>query len=286
MEEKQVVFIDAYNLLYRAYHGNQSNLTNLEGLPTNAIYTISKMLLKLENNFNNLHYSLAVFDGGSNFREEIDENYKAQRKPMPEDLKVQIPYIKEVFEILGWPTYKAENVEADDVIGSLALRSAKSDFKTFIISGDKDFRQIVSDNLVVWDTMQDIIYNREMVFNKMNVYPENVVAYLSLLGDVSDNVPGVDKVGKGTASKLLNQFGSIEGIKENVENIPGKVGENLRLAFSNGHIEKNLSLISLKTDVEINFTSKQLRKNDTDSLRWKDFCEKMNFTSFNRKITP
>lgn len=284
---KDVVFVDAYNLIYRAFHGNQMQLTNKDGLPTNAIYTVSKMLLNLPKNFNNLTYSLAVFDGGGNFREAIDDNYKANRKPMPDDLKIQMPHIKRAFEILGWPIYQAENVEADDVIGALALRSSEAGFNTFIISGDKDFRQIVKDNLRVWDTMQDIIYDPNKVYEKMAVYPENVVAYLALLGDSSDNIKGVEKVGKGTAAKLLNLYGNMEGIKNNVENISGKVGLNLKEAFVNGQIDKNIELITLKTNLDIEFTSKQLSKKEVDSELWSSFCEDMNFKSLTpKKLTP
>lgn len=277
--KQSVVFLDAYNLIYRAFHGNQSNLTNANGLPTNAIFTTVKMLQKIPKNFNNLAYCVAVFDGGKNFREELDENYKANRKPMPEELRVQMPYIKLAFDILGWPTIQAENVEADDVIGTLANRAAKAGFNTYIISGDKDFRQIVKDNLFVWDTMQDIVYDPETIKEKMGVEPKNVVPFLAMLGDTADNVIGIDKVGKGTAAKLLNEYGSLEGIIENKDSIKGKVGENLREAISNGQLQKNIELITLKLDLDINYTSKQLRLKEVDGQRFYDFCMEMNFKS-------
>lgn len=277
--KKDVVFVDAYNLIYRAFHGNQSNLTSPEGIPTNAIYTTVKMLQKLPKQFNDIAYCVAVFDGGGNFRTEIDENYKANRKPMPEELKQQMPYIKEAFEILGWPIIQAEDVEADDVIGTLAKRAAKAGFNTYIVSGDKDFRQIVSDNLHVLDTMQDICYDPATVKEKMGVGPENVVAYLSLLGDSSDNVIGIDKVGKGTAAKLLNEYGSMEGIREKQDELKGKVGENMRAAFASGQIDKNIELITLK-EVDIHITSKDVRMKDLDVDRWVNFCNKFNFKSF------
>lgn len=276
-DNKSVVFVDAYNLIYRAFHGNKANMKNLEGLPTNAVYTTINMLNKIRKSFNNLTYCVAVFDGGKNFREDLDENYKLNRKPMPDNLRIQMPYIKEAFDILGWPTIKAENVEADDVIGSLGLRSSKAGYNTYIISGDKDFRQLVSENLHVLDTMQDICYDRDMVKEKMGIYPENVVAYLSLLGDSSDNVIGVDKIGETTAAKLLNEYGDIEGIRRNQEIIKGKVGENIRTAFANGQIDKNLQLIKLKTDLDLKYTSKELRFKEIDQERWIDFCTKMNF---------
>lgn len=278
--KKDVVFVDAYNLIYRAFHGNQSNLTNGDGLPTNAIYTIVKMLQKLPKQFNDIAYCVAVFDGGGNFRTEIDEEYKANRKPMPEELKQQMPYIREAFEILGWPVYQAENVEADDVIGTLAKRAAKAGYNTYVVSGDKDFRAIVSDNLHILDTMYDICYDPQTVKEKMGVGPENVTAYLALLGDASDNVIGVDKVGKTTAAKLLNEYGDLNGIRANQDKIKGKVGENIRAAFASGQIDKNIELITLKTELEIHITSKDVRMKQLDVQRWVQFCEKMNFRGF------
>jgi DNA polymerase-1 len=278
--KRDVVFVDAYNLIYRAFHGNQANMTNEEGLPTNAIYTTVKMLQKLPKQFNNLAFCVAVFDGGGNFREELDENYKANRKPMPESLKMQMPYIKQAFEILGWPTMQADKVEADDVIGTLAKRAAKAGFNTYIVSGDKDFRQIVEENLHVWDTMQDICYDPATVKEKMGVGPENVVPYLALLGDSSDNVMGVDKIGKGTAAKLLNEYGDLDGIRANQDKLKGKAGENMRAAFASGLIDKNIELITLKTELDVHITVKDVKMKQLDVQRWVEFCQKMNFRSF------
>lgn len=285
-EAQDVVFIDAYNLIYRAYHGNQSKLTNSEGLPTNAIYTVTSMLLKLRNQFSNIAYALAVFDGGGNFRKELDEDYKANRKPMPDDLKAQMPYIKELFEILGWSVMQAENVEADDVIGTLAVRSAQKGFNTYIVSGDKDFRQIVTPNLNVIDTMHDVCYDPIKVKEKMGVGPENVVAWLALVGDASDNVKGVDKVGPGTATKLLETYGNLQGIIDHKDEVKGKVGEYLREAINNGQLAKSVELVTLKTDLEIHITKKDVRVNDRDEVRWLAFCEKMNFKTFARNPKP
>ena len=276
--QKDVVFVDAYNLIYRAFHGNQSNLTNSEGIPTNAIFTTIKMLQKLPKQFNDIAYCLAVFDGGDNFRMELDPNYKANRKPMPEELKVQMPYIREAFEILGWPIMQAENVEADDVIGTLAKRSAQKGFNTYVVSGDKDFRQIVTENLHVLDTMSDICYDPAMVKEKMGVGPENVVEFLALLGDSSDNVMGVDKVGKGTAAKLLNEYGDMDSIRKNQDELKGKSGENMRAAFASGQIDKNIELITLK-EVDIKITAKDVKMKELDVDRWNEFCKKFNFKS-------
>jgi DNA polymerase-1 len=284
INQRDVVFIDAYNLIYRAYHGNPAKLTNKEGLPTSAIYTTVKMLQNLPKNFNDIAYCVAVFDGGGNFRTDIDAEYKANRKPMPEDLVPQMPHIKEAFEILGWPIFQAQGVEADDVIGTLAKRAAKAGFNTYIVSGDKDFRAIVSENLHVLDTMQDICYDPHKVKEKMGVEPENVTSYLALLGDGTDNIIGVDGVGAKTAAKLLNEYGNLEGIRINQDKVKGKVGENLRAAFASGLIDKNMQLATLKTDLNVHITVKDVKMKQVNTPRWVQFCEKMNFQSFPTKM--
>lgn len=284
LNQRDVVFVDAYNLIYRAYHGNPAKFTNQEGLPTTAIYTTITMLQKLPKNFNDIAYCVAVFDGGGNFRTEIDAEYKANRKPMPEDLVTQMPYIKEAFEILGWPIFQAQGVEADDVIGTLAKRAAKAGYNTYVISGDKDFRAIATENLHILDTMSDTCYDPLTIKEKMGIGPENVTAYLALLGDGSDNIIGVDGVGKKTAAKLLIEYGDLEGIRLNQDKVKGKVGENLREAFANGTIDKNMQLATLKTDVDVHITVKDVKMKPVNTQKWVDFCQKMNFQSFANKI--
>lgn len=287
-QQEDVVLIDAYNLIYRAFYGNMSNLKNEEGIPTNAIYTVIKMIEKLPASFTNLKYSLVVFDGGSNFRKELDENYKAQRKEMPEDLKVQMPYIREAFDILGWKVLETKdiNVEADDVIGTLAKRASKAGYNTYIVSGDKDFRQLITGNLNIIDTMKDICYDREMLMEKIGITPENVVGYLALLGDNSDNIKGVEKVGEKTAVKLLNTYGDIDGIRKHQAEIKGIVGENIRKAFESGKIDKNLIMVTIKDDVDLKLKKKDIVKVNKDEERWVDFCKRMNFKSFLNQLQP
>lgn len=285
-DAKDVLFVDAYNLIYRAYHGNPAKLTNSAGVPTSAILTVAKMLLKLPGQFDNLAFAVAVFDGGGgiNFRKELDENYKAQRKEMPEDLKIQMPYIKRVFELLGWPIMQSPDVEADDVISTLAVRAANKGFNTYIVSSDKDFRQIVSDNLHILDTMHDICYDRETIKEKMGVYPDNVPAWLALVGDESDNVAGVDKVGKGTAPKLLEKYINLQGVIDHKDEIKGKVGENIRIAIDNGQLLKSLELVTVKTDLDIQITSKDVRMKEIDYQQWNDFCHELELKSLMRNV--
>lgn len=276
---QDVVFIDAYNLIYRAYHGNQNKLANSNGISTNAILTVARMLLNLPEQFDNLTYAVAVFDGGGNFRTELDPNYKANRKEMPEDLQVQMPYIKQLFEILGWPMLQAVGVEADDVIATLAKRSSEKGFNTYIISSDKDFRQIITDNLHVIDSMNDTCYDREITKEKMGVYPENVAAYLALLGDASDNVMGIEGVGKGSAVKLLNQYGSLQAIIDNKDELKNKMGENIRAAIDSGQLLRDLELVTVKLDVDISLTSKELRLKEVSYNEWKIFCLELELRS-------
>ena len=283
-EQKDVVLVDIYNIIYRAYHGNMSNLKNPEGIPTAALYTTIKMLNKLPQQFSNLEFSLAVFDGGTNFRKELDETYKANRKEMPDDLKVQLPLIKEAMQLLGWPMYQTTEEEADDVISTLALRAAQKGYKVYIISGDKDFRQIVDENINVIDTMRDVCYDPAKVLEVMDIKPEKIRDYLALCGDSADNVPGIDKAGPKTVVKLLNEYGDIEGIIANKEKIKGVVGNNIREAIENGNLLKWRELVTVKTDVDINLKRSELTLREPDVENLTKFYEKMNFKSFLSKM--
>lgn len=281
-EKGNFVLIDAYNLIYRAFHGNMSPMKNPEGLPTNAIYTVCKMLQKIKRE-NTMKYAICVFDGagGNNARREIDENYKINRKPMPEDLKKQMPYIKQAIELLGWPTYQAVDAEADDVIATLAQRAAAKGFNASIVSGDKDFRAIVNDNICVIDTMNNIIYNEAMVIEKMGIRPDQVTDYLSLMGDSVDNVIGIDKLGPKTAVKLLTQYDTLENIIANAHEVKGVVGDNLRKSIVAGQLSKNKQLITLNCAVPLNLKVKDITPLDINQQPWEDFCKIMNFKSFN-----
>lgn len=280
MEEngKDVVFIDAYNLIYRAFHGTPGNFKALDGTPTNAIFTVARMLNNLPERFNNITFALAVFDGagGSDIRKELDPNYKATRKEMPEELKQQMPYIKKTFELLGWPILQAVDGEADDVIGTLAKRSAAKGFNTYIVSSDKDFFSIVTENLNVLNTMADICYTPDKVREKLGVGPENVTGWLALVGDGVDNVKGVDKIGKGSAPKFLNKYGNLQGLIDNKDAIKGKMGENLRAAIADGSLMTSLALVTLNTDLPIELKVKDVRMKEVDVTAWNDFCYDMN----------
>ncbi len=279
----RIVLIDGFNLIYRAFHGSPK-FTSADGSPTGGIYMTLKMLKSIRKKLD-LDFGLVVMDSKkATFRDALDENYKANRKPMPDDLKLQMGSIQEGMGILGWPQITADGVEADDVIGSIASYAAQRGHEVFIVSSDKDFRQLVDDQIKIVDTMNDIIYDRQMVFDKMGIYPENVRAYLSLLGDSSDNVKGVDKVGEKTAVKLLTQYGSLEGVKENAAEIAGVVGVNIREAIANGNLDKSFELVTLKLDCMGTLGKKDFIVKDLDLDRYRDFCEKHNLQAFLKEL--
>ena len=276
--KQHVVLIDGYNFLYRAFHGNKQDLKNDDGFPTGALYIALSMINKIRSS--SIDYALVVFDGSKNFREEIDAEYKANRKPMPDDLKLQLPKLKEALEYMGWPLYTADGVEADDVIGSLAVRASKANFDVDIYSGDKDFRAIVDDNIKIIDTLTKTTYNRAKVFEKMGVYPEQVHLYLTLMGDSSDNVKGVDKCGKKTAAEWCNEYKTLENLIQHKDEIKNKVGENLRMAISDGTLEKDFKLTELKLDVNIELSKRFLSFKDPDKEKIKEFALLYNFKSW------
>lgn len=294
---KTMLLIDAYNLIYRAYHASlipqevqeeqevDGELKNVmvkkrvsssytkSGMPTNAIYTVGMMLKKLRKEFPNPGYCLAVFDGGGdNFRKELDEEYKANRASMPEELKAQMPYIEKMFELMGFPITRPRGVEADDVIGALAKRAGDAGYKVDIISRDKDFRQIASDTVRVHDTLADVIYDRAMVIQENGVPPEKIVDYLALTGDGVDNVKGVDKCGPKTAVKWINEYGDLDGIIKNADKITGVVGANLKKSIADGSLELARKLVTINLDVEMNYKNSDMTIRDVNKGLFDDFC--------------
>jgi len=283
-EPKDIILVDIYNLIYRAYYGNMSNLKSPDGTPTAALFTTIKMLSKLPEQFSNLEFAVAVFDGGKNFRKELDENYKSNRKPMPEDLKIQMPLIKEAMELLGWPMYQTKQEEADDVISTLAVRAAAKGYKVFIISGDKDFRQIVDENISVIDTMNDICYDPAKVEEKMGIPPSQIRDFLALFGDGADNVPGVDKAGEKTVLKWLKEYGTLENLVAHKDQIKGVVGDNLRKEIDNGNLLNWQKLVTVKCDVDINLRRSELTMKAADKEGLTEFYQKYNFQSLLKQL--
>ncbi len=245
----QVYLIDGNAYIYRAYHAI-TPLSNKQGLPTHAIYGFTNIIQRVIREKNPKYLAIAFDPKGPNFRHQLYSAYKSNRPPMPEDLVVQIPYIKEVVTAHNILTLEISGVEADDILATAANHLSQKGEKVILVSGDKDLFQLVSDNVVVWDPMNDRIMDQKAVLKKYNVPPEKLLDLFSLIGDKSDNVPGVPGIGPKTAEKLINEFGSLDSIYECIESLPKN---KMREKLIDNREEALLSrqLIRLKTDCEV-----------------------------------
>ena len=249
---KVLLLVDGSSYLYRAYHA-MPDLRAVPGDPaspaTGAIRGMINMLQKLRKDVR-ADYVACVFDApGPTFRDALYPEYKANRSPMPPDLRLQIDPIHEVVRLLGWKVLAIPGVEADDVIGTLACMATERDIETVISSGDKDLSQLVNDHVMVIDTMNDRKRDVAGVEAEFGVPPRLMVDYQALVGDSVDNVPGVDKVGPKTAVKLLQEYGSLDALVERAHEVKGAVGENLRKALD--WLPKGRALLTIKKDCEL-----------------------------------
>jgi DNA polymerase-1 len=245
---KTLLLVDGSSYLYRAFHA-MPDLRNTEGAPTGAIYGMINMLRRLRNDYG-AAYMACVFDAkGKTFRDDLYPEYKANRAAMPEDLARQVEPIHEAVRALGWPILMVEGIEADDVIGTLAVQAVEHGMQAIISTGDKDLAQLVNQHVTLINTMSNEKLDREGVIAKFGVPPERIVDYLSLIGDTVDNVPGVPKVGPKTAVKWLTQYGSLDGIIEHAADIGGAVGGNLRAALD--WLPQARTLVTVKTDCDL-----------------------------------
>ncbi len=246
--QKTLLLVDGSSYLYRAYHA-LAPLTSPTGMPTGALYGVLNMLRRLR--LDTPHdYACCIFDAkGENFRHQLYPAYKANRPLMPDDLRPQAEALPELVSLMGWPILSVKNVEADDVIGTLAVNGEKAGFKVIISTGDKDMAQLVNDQVTLVNTMKNEKLDIAGVQEKFGVAPNQIIDYLSLIGDKVDNVPGVDKCGPKTAVKWLQEYGTLQNIIKNSDLIKGKVGENLRIAVPN--LPLSYELITIKTDVDL-----------------------------------
>ncbi len=254
----RIFVIDGSSYLYRAFHA-MPPLSTSSGKPTGAIKGVTNMLINLKKESEGSPI-IVVFDAkGNTFRNDIYKEYKANRPPMPDELREQLEPVKSICRAIGFPLIEISGVEADDVIATIASMAKDAKYKCVISSLDKDLMQLVEDpNITMMNTMKHIIFNEEKVIEKFGVKPCQVRDMLALTGDSSDNIPGVPKVGQKTAAKWLNEYGDLEGIKKNAESITGVVGENLRNSLND--LDRNVELVSLKKDVDLKLDFKDLLK--------------------------
>ena len=279
----RIFIIDGSSYLYRAYHA-MPPLTSSSGQPTGAIKGVTNMLMTLKKDSEGSPI-IVVFDAkGKTFRNDVYKDYKANRPPMPDDLREQLKPLKEIVKAIGFPLIEIEGVEADDVIATLVKKAKENNFKAVISSLDKDLMQLVEDPIsTMMNTMTHQIFDEAKVFEKFGVKPNQIRDMLALTGDASDNIPGVPKVGQKTAAKWLNEFGDLSTIKSNAEGIKGVVGENLRNSLND--LDRNVELVSLKYDVELDVTFDSLLELNTNQERLDDLFNELEFKTPRKAVT-
>ena len=257
-------------------------LTTSKNQPTGAIKGVISMIKKIL--IDHPESPLAVvFDAkGKTFRHDMYSEYKANRPPMPEDLVQQIEPIHQIITLMGIKLIMIPGVEADDVIGTLAEQARQKRLDTVISTGDKDMTQLVCKNVSVVNTMSGELLNERGVLKKFGVEPKYITDYLALIGDKSDNVPGVEKVGPKTAVKWLDEFGDIDGIKSNAESIGGKVGENLRASLET--LDLAHQLVKIKTDVELDLGIEDLKVGEPNSKELSKIYKELEFNAWLQEV--
>ena len=244
-----LLLVDGSSYLYRAYHAMGQNLSAPDGAPTGAMYGVLNMLRRLRADY--VHdYCAVVFDAkGKNFRHEMFPDYKATRPPMPDDLRPQAEALPDLVRLMGWPVLVIPQVEADDVIGTLAKMAGEAGWNVVVSTGDKDMAQLVNERVTLVNTMSGETLDIEGVKEKFGVRPDQIRDYLALMGDKVDNVPGVEKCGPKTAVKWLEAYGSLAGVMEHAGEVKGKVGENLQAALE--QLPLSYDLVTIKTDLDL-----------------------------------
>ena len=271
-----IILVDGTAYVYRAFHA--FNLSTSDGRPSGAVYGVANMLNRIIRDYSP-DYLVVVFDAkGKTFRDDIYAEYKANRPPMPDDLRSQYEIVRELVEAMGIKSISITGVEADDVIGTLAVEAAKSGLQTVIASSDKDLAQLVTDDIVMLDEQKGLFLDPSKVKEKYGVLPNQIIDFLSLVGDSSDNIPGVPLVGKKTAATWLDKFGSLDSIIDNADGFTGKTGDNLRNSLQ--QLELARQLVTLKTDVEVEFELDSFVKSPGNVERLREIYSNLEFRSW------
>jgi DNA polymerase I len=268
---KKIFLIDGSAFLYRAFHAIRSLKTS-KGHPTNATFGFTRIMLKLIKE-NNPEYAVVFFDvKGLTFRHEKYDQYKANRSPMPDELSVQIPDIKKIISAFNIPVVEKVGFEADDLVGTYSKLAQKKGFEVVMVTGDKDFIQLVTDRCVLWDPMKDTIKDKVQIKKEMGIEPEQFIDILGLAGDSADNIPGVKGVGPKTAIKLIQEFGSIENIYKNLDTLKSKKKLYENLSASEDIVLLSRYLATIDTSVPV--------RKDIEDFKLKDFDTQKAFDLF------
>ncbi|MGD9106777.1 MAG: DNA polymerase I, partial [Desulfobacterales bacterium] len=274
-KNKKLYLIDGTAYIYRAYHAIRG-LTNSKGLPTNAAFGFTRILIKLIED-RSPEYVVMFFDAkGPTFRHEIYEDYKANRPSMPEDLSVQIPHIKNITQGFNIPVMEMQGFEADDLIGTFRLRAEHAGFSVVMVTGDKDFVQLVTDNAIIWDPMKDETIDIKTVRKSFGVEPNQMVDVMGLSGDSSDNIPGVPGIGPKTALTLIKTFGSMDRLYEQLDKITKKK-QHQNLIQYKAQAFLSRKLVKINTDVPVAFNPEDLKLKEPDHTKLSSLFKMLEF---------
>ncbi|MCO7226284.1 DNA polymerase I [Pleionea sp. CnH1-48] len=277
-----VILVDGSSYLFRAFHAIR-DLSTSKGFPTNAIRGVVSMIRSLIKNYPESKV-IVIFDAkGKTFRNDLYAEYKANRPPMPDDLRVQIEPVHNIIRAMGLPLLVIDGVEADDVIGTLAHQATEIGQDTLISTGDKDMAQLVNQHVELINTMTNVQMDVATVNEKFGVAPEQIIDYLALMGDKVDNIPGVEKCGPKTAVKWLTEYGSLKGVMENADKVKGKVGENLRNALE--QLPLSYELATIKTDVELEQSLQDIQHSEIDIETLQDLYKEYEFKTWLKELS-
>ena len=280
-QRERLILVDGSSFLFRAYHAIPP-LTNANGEPTNAIYGVGNMLRKLIADYHSDHISVIFDASGKTFRNELYAQYKAHRPPMPDDLRVQIEPLHRLIRAMGVPLIIEPGVEADDVLAVLAQHAERQGYDVIISTGDKDMAQLVTEHIILENTMSNSRMDIQGVIDKFGVRPEQIIDYLALIGDTVDNIPGVPKVGPKTAAKWLEQYRTLENLIAHANEITGKIGENLRASLEQLPLSKQLTTI--KCDLDLPYGIEDLKQQPMDKAELKNLLTEFGFSSWLKSL--
>jgi DNA polymerase-1 len=280
-ESRRLVLVDGSSYLYRAFHALPP-LSNSRGEPTGAVLGVLNMLQKLLKEDDPPLIGVVFDASGRTFRDDIYTSYKAHRPSMPDDLRAQVEPLIAAVQALGLPLLRIPGVEADDVIGTLACRASASGYEVVISTGDKDMAQLVDGRISLVNTMTNSRLDRAGVKAKFDVYPEQIVDYLALVGDSIDNIPGVPKVGAKTAAKWLNQYATLDALLERRDEIEGKVGESLRAHVDDLALSRQLATI--RVDLDLPVQPEDLKRGAPDAARLRELYGRLELRSLLRQL--
>ena len=281
IKSKPVILIDGSSYLFRAYHALPP-LTNSKGQPTGAVYGVTNMIRKLLSDYEPERIAVVFDSKVKTFRHELYQEYKANRASMPEELQTQIKPLHDLIKAMGIPLIIVDGVEADDVIGTLASQAKHDGYEVLISTGDKDMTQLVNGQVTLINTMTNTVLDHEGVVKKYGLRPDQMIDYLTLVGDTSDNIPGVPSVGPKTAQKWLLQYDNLDAIIADANNISGKVGENFRQALP--HIPLSKQLVTIKCDVPLSVKLKDLHLTQQNIDLMRDLYQQLEFKALLTKL--